>query len=142
MLIQNAIKITENHPEEIFLVSSHRHDFQQYRFKDGTTMFVDGGTDYVRRGGDDVEKPLEGYATKWVDWCLDDKVPFDTIKARLLWGTRGKDGKQPLKYVRLAACETEHLEAILDYMPEGVGISPLYRNVIISILGDRKLKHV
>ena len=50
MLIQNAVKITENHPDEFFLVSAHRHDYNKYTFKDGSFVAVDGGNFYVRRG--------------------------------------------------------------------------------------------
>jgi hypothetical protein len=30
------------------------------------------------------------------------------------WGTRGKDGKQPLKFVVLKDMTTDHIEAILE----------------------------
>lgn len=129
MLIQNAIKITENHPDEFFLVSAHRHDYVSYTFKKGYSLAIDGGDSYQKFVGDFTE----GYGTDWVDWSLDDKVPFDTIKDRLLWGTYGKDGKSPLKYVLLKNCETGHLEKILEQKSLGA----LYKKVIISIIKDR-----
>ena len=144
MLIQNAIKITENHPEEFFLVSAHRHDFKTYTFKDGSSISVDGGDSYIKRGGTPVKSILKstgtgasyylgGYATKWMEWCVDDKEPLYAIKEKLLWGTYGKDGKSPLKYVLLKNCETEHLEMILKQPKLG----KLYSKVILSILKDR-----
>jgi len=38
--------------------------------------------------------------------------------ADLLWGTYGKSGKEPLKWVKLGDCETEHLQAILRTQPQ------------------------
>ena len=143
MIIQNAVKITENHPEEFFLVSAHRHDYNTYTFKNGNTISVDGGNEYIRRGGCNPipskhskanEQFLNGYATDWIEWCIDSGEPFDVIKSKLLWGTRGKDGKSPLKYVLLCKCETEHLEAILKTQV----LSPAYAKVIKSLIRERR----
>jgi hypothetical protein len=136
-IIQNAIKIVESYPEEVFLVSAHRHDFKQHVFKNGETIFVDGGNEYIRRGGSALGNgffPAKGYAELWVDWSLSDDIPLDVIAQKLLWGTRGKDGKQPLKYVRLASCETDHLQAILKNVPN---LSDLYNQVINLIIFER-----
>lgn len=138
MIIQNAVMITEEWPEQIFLVSSHVHDFRTHVFRDGTSISVDGGHDYIRRC-----HPVNfaGYGTKYVDFNLDDREPFFTIKHKLLWGTRGKDGRQPLKWVRLMDCSAEHLQAILDYpYTDGKQLTPLYKEVIKDILA--KDKHV
>ena len=132
MIIQNAIKITENHPEEYFLVSSHRHDYVTYTFKNGKSVSVDGGSGeggYLRRAYTDK---LD-YGTLWMEWNVDDKEPLSAIKEKLLWGTYGKDGKSPLKYVLLKNCETEHLQLILKQPKLG----KLYSKVIKSILKDR-----
>ena len=143
MLIQNAIKITENYPEEFFLVSAHRHDCNSYTFKDGSSIHVDGGVDYLKRGGtpSKITKStntgashyLKGYATNWVEWCVDDREPLYAIKEKLLWGTYGKSGKEPFKYVLLKNCETDHLQKILEQK----NIGALYKKVILSILKDR-----
>ena len=157
MIIQNAIKITENHPDEFFLVSTHVHDFKLYTFKNSHTVFVDGGNEYIRRGGtvlgasdfgetkgSTVIGKYTGYGTDWVEWCLDDTEPFYTVKDRLLWGTRGKDGKQPLKYVRLATCDVDHLQAILDYKSAYDGtklnLSDIYVKVIKSLITEKNQK--
>ncbi len=50
-----------------------------------------------------------------------------------LWGTFGQDGKQPLTFVRLIDCSTEHLKAILDQKM----IAPIYPPIIRKILNDR-----
>lgn len=139
MIIQNAIKIIDDPKEEKFIVSFSRHHFSQYRFADNTTIFTDGGLDYVRRGGSAFDDGVSGKCEgKWIDWCLTESSPFDLVKERLLWGTSGKDGTQPVKYVRLMNCETSHLKAILVYkFPNGSEINDIYRKVICQILSDR-----
>ena len=130
-IIQNAVMIIEDWPDVSFLVSSHVHDFRTHTFHDGTSISVDGGRDYIKRCG---PPNWAGLGTKWMEFNLDDKEPFIVIKNRLLWGTRGKDGRQPHKWVRLMDCSTEHLQAILDTQ----AISPLYRDVIKSIMEVEK----
>jgi hypothetical protein len=103
---QNALFIP--HKNE-FLVSSHRHDFVNYTHSDGRYVFIDGGTDYFRGGGN-----LELYHEGVVDnWCLDsDFNNLDEIRAMALWGTRGKDGKQPLAWKPIFTFKRSHLRAI------------------------------
>lgn len=140
MLIQNAILIVDEWPTQKFLVSSHVHDYRTYIFKDGSQVSVDGGNDYVRRGHS-TNGLASQYGVTWMDYSLDNTEPFSVIKHKLLWGTRGKDGKQPLTYVRLIDCTSEHLQAILDYpYPPNKVLSPLYVEVIKDILAtDRKV---
>jgi hypothetical protein len=138
MIIQNAIMIVEDWPEVSFLVSSHVHDFKTHTFHNGMSVSVDGGHDYIRRC---YPPKLAGYGTKYMEFNLDDTEPFHTIKHRLLWGTRGLDGHQPLKWVRLMDCTSDHLQAILDYpYPTNKRLSSLYKKVIKDILA--KDKHV
>ena len=59
---------------------------------------------------------------------------FATVEEEdLLWGTYGKNGDQPLRWVRLGDCETAHLEAILRTQNP----QPLYSVAICHILQDR-----
>jgi hypothetical protein len=60
---------------------------------------------------------------------------LNEIKHLLRWGTFGIDGKQPLQYVRLIDCSTEHLSNILKQR----NISEIYQKVIGLILKDRKI---
>lgn len=133
MIVQNAIVITENWPEVTYLVSSFRHDFKEYTFKNGKTIFVDGGRDYYRRGGSVLGTSGHGgYGVLWMEYCIDDNEPIYAIKKKLLWGTFGKNKKGPFKWVRLADCDVEHLHNILKTQP----ISPLYRKVIQELIDD------
>lgn len=54
------------------------------------------------------------------------------------WGTRGKDGKDPVKFVKLIDCEDEHLEAILTTQ---FALSQGYKLIIETILQIRKAQN-
>lgn len=121
VLIQNAVKCLECGE---MLQSIHRHDYVKCSCPNGT--MTDGGNEYHRYGGADMNK-VEHYT-------IYKGESFEDIKKKLLWGTYGKDGDQPLKYVRLIDCETEHLQAIIKDVAK---INPLHRGVILSILIER-----
>jgi len=109
-IIQNAVKITED-GVVTYLPSTHRHHYNQYKFKNDDTYAVDGGLDYFRRGsgGDSSSHQIENYN-------LDDtESSRNEIFEKLLWGTRGKSGKDPVKYLPFRELDVEHLEAILKY---------------------------
>jgi hypothetical protein len=137
MIIQNAIRIIENPLESVYIVSQNTHDFVQYTFKDGKTIAVDGGSGkygYLRRCGDFNNIMYE-------EWSLEDTDSMDLIKSRLLWGTLGKDGKGPYKYVTLSSCETDHLKNIKQDLIQKSKQYPrfeLYIKVVDEILNDRK----
>lgn len=58
-----------------------------------------------------------------------------SVKAdNYIWGTSGKDGKSPLKYVLLKNCETDHLHNILVNVKH---IHPESKRVIEYILKNR-----
>lgn len=115
-IIQNAIKITEN-KNITYLVSSHVHDFNTYTFKDGKEISIDGGRNYIKRAGDILNinhnQFLETPESKYVEWSLDDSQDFDLIKERLLWGSRGKTGREKLKYLPIKELELGHLKDII-----------------------------
>jgi hypothetical protein len=63
-----------------------------------------------------------------------------TAKQNAVWGTNGKSGNEPLRYVRLVDCSTEHLQAILLTQKEHLYDS--YAMIIRSILDDRGAPHI
>lgn len=64
------------------------------------------------------------------------KLPFNVPLSidEMMWGTYGKSGNEPLRWVRLVDCSTEHLEAILSTQGQ---ITHAYRAAINSILYQR-----
>lgn len=55
----------------------------------------------------------------------------------LFWGSHGKDGKGPLRYIKLLDMETDHLEACLRTQPN---MNNLYKKTMQKLLRQRKLK--
>ena len=93
-------------PDGTILQSFNRHDYKTHLdAKTGETYMVDGGLDYCR--GTINKVPAE-------DLCVYVGDDFNHIRAAFSWGTRGKDGQQPLKYVPMKDLDTDHIQAILD----------------------------
>jgi len=71
---------------------------------------VDGGNLYQRYSIDD-EFPSKDLSI-WSD------SPYETIREVLYRGGRGKDGRQPLKYVALNEMSNAWVQATIDYEEE------------------------
>lgn len=111
-LLLNRIKT----PDGTILTSYYTHDYQEY--KDTITkevLMVDGGNDYARRNIGTYDE-LSVY----------DDGSHVTRRAALHWGTRGKDGKQPLLFKALKDLDSDHIEAILKTQHQ---LSEFYKNV-------------
>ena len=93
-------------PDGTILESMHRHDYVTYTDANGKEYMVDGGLDYLRRIVHD-DAPAE-------ELSVYSDAPHSVIREVFKWGTRGKDGKQPLKFVVLKDMTTDHIEAILE----------------------------
>jgi hypothetical protein len=101
-LLANIIKT----PDGTILQSFHRHDCKQHvDALTGETYRTDGGLYYICRSTNIVP-------AKCLDVYTDD--PHALIRHYFCWGTRGKDGRQPLTYKPLKDLDTEHIEAILE----------------------------
>lgn len=87
------------------IVSYHRHDYKTCNCPNSAT--VDGGTDYLRYGAMDMKK-IKVFAVYTDD-------PFETVRQYTTRGSRGADGRQPLKWIPLCEMEDGHLQAVLDY---------------------------
>jgi hypothetical protein len=86
------------------LISRHRHDYVMCTC-DNKTM-LDGGTEYQRYGGVDLSLiDLSGtiYLTDGFEKC----------RTAPIWGSYGKNGDEPLKFMSVSEMETEHLEAVI-----------------------------
>ncbi len=101
-IILNRIKT----PDGTILTSYHRHDFVEYKDKNGLIYMVDGGLDYLRRSVHE-DHPYE-------ELSITDSAPFEQIRESLHWGTYGKSGKGPLKWIPLCEMEDEHLQKIIS----------------------------
>jgi len=115
-LILNRIKT----PDGTILTSYHTHDFVMHTDKNGQQYGVDGGLSYSRRIGNTNE--CEDLSV-WVNEdglifdinknLLSKEESYEIIRESIHWGSRGKDGRQPLKQVKLSEMTDEHLNALL-----------------------------
>lgn len=121
-IVSNCIRT----PDGTILESMHRHDYRTYVDANGKEYMVDGGLDYLRRNvhGDAPYEELSVYAD----------APHVEIREAFKWGTRGKDGRQPLKYVLLKNLTTEHIDAILETQSH---IEDYVRKIFIDELNFR-----
>jgi hypothetical protein len=87
------------------IVSYHRHDYKTCNCPN--SAIVDGGLDYLRYGAMDMKK-IKIFAVYTDD-------PFKTVRQYATRGSRGTDGRQPLKWIPLSEMEDDHLEAVLNY---------------------------
>ena len=122
-IVSNRIRT----PDGTILESMHRHDYRIYVDANGKEYMVDGGLDYLRRNVHD-DAPYEELSV------YDDALHVE-IRNVFKWGTRGKDGKQPLTYVPLKDLTTEHIEAILDTQSH---ISDYIRKIFLNELSIRE----
>jgi hypothetical protein len=93
-------------PDGTKLYSRNVHDYVTYIDKNGKEYMVDGGLDYLRRNIHD-DAPF-------IELSLYEDDAFDILRNEFAWGTRGKDGRQPLTYKVLSSLEDDHIQAILD----------------------------
>ena len=109
------------------LISRHRHDYVMCTC-DNKTM-LDGGTEYQRYGGVDLSLvDLSGtiYLTDGFEKC----------RTAPIWGSYGKDGDQPLKFMSVSEMETEHLEAVIKEL--GHRIEKWRLNLMLQELENRE----
>ena len=100
-LVYNAIKC----PDKTILVSRYRHDYVTYVDANGEEYMLDGGTDYIRTNVN--TEPAESLAV-YAD------AEFVDIREVLEWGSYGRDGKSPLRWIKLKDMEIDHIRAVID----------------------------
>lgn len=99
-VVYNALKT----PDGTVLHSYHVHDYTTHVDKNGKEYMLDGGTSYVRSSanGDEV------YLTLYSD------APHKEIREVLSWGTYGKQGREPILFIKLKDLTRDHIKAILE----------------------------
>ena len=101
-LVANRIRT----PDGTILQSYHVHDYRSHKDKNGLEYMVDGGLQYLRR----TIHPNAPYTELSV--YADD--PFDLIRLAFCWGSRGRLGDEPLKWIALCNLETSHIKLIIE----------------------------
>jgi hypothetical protein len=120
MIIRNIVSNRIRTPDGTVLHSRHRHDYVTYTDNNGLEYMVDGGLDYLRRTVHEDDP--------YTEISIFDDDPFDLIRRGFAWGTRGKDGKQPLTFTPICEMNDAWLQAAIDYNTDyGMGTSVMNR---------------
>lgn len=101
-LVLNRIKT----PDGTIITSYHVHDYVTHLDANGNEYMVDGGLEYLRRNVYE-DAPYE-------EMSVTTEAPFEQIRESMHWGTYGKKGDQPLRYVTVSQMTDGHIKAILN----------------------------
>jgi len=140
-------------PDGTILVSEHVHDYKTHIDTNGLEYMVDGGTEYLRRSVHTT--PLSFLQKAWIwikgwfgyiyndplaykEMSIYSDTSFEIIRDTFTWGTYGKDGKQPLKRVKLSCMSNDHIKNVLANERNG---SKWVRELMNQELIYRKQNH-
>ena len=100
-LILNRIRT----PDVKILTSRNVHDYKCYKDKNGDTYINDGGVEYLRRSVNVIP---------WEELSLYSDDPFEKLREGIEWGSRGKNGNEPLHYKSISKTSSNHINSILS----------------------------
>lgn len=103
------------------LTSYHRHDYKTCKCENVT--MVDGGLDYQRLGGKSLLK-VDRSPTVYLS------NDHDQMRISFHWGTYGKDGDKPVRWITPAEMSNQHIENILNVL--GHRIEPWIKNILVN----------
>jgi hypothetical protein len=92
-------------PDGTMLQSCHRHDYKEYTDKNGKDYMVDGGLEYTRR--------IQNFDAPHTEANVYDTDPHEVIRDAFYWGTRGKDGRQPVEFKPISSLSNKHIHNII-----------------------------
>jgi len=104
-IIQNAVRIHDK-----VYRSTHVHDYVQFEDELGQIGHIDGGHEYIKKGGAWILDPIKHGV---IDMSLQADSPTSDILNKLTWGTYGVTGTQGLVWRPIRDLDLPHLEAIL-----------------------------
>jgi len=125
-LVLNRIKT----PDGTIITSYHVHDYVTHLDKNGHEYMVDGGLEYLRRNVWE-DAPYE-------EMSVTTEAPFEQIRESMHWGTYGKKGDQPLRYVTVSQMSDGHINAIIN---QNMG-AQWVRDILLNELDYRKKKGI
>ncbi len=104
-IVHNSIRT----PDGTVLTSRHVHDYVTHIDTNGEYYQNDGGLDYFHRSVNKEEAE---------DLSLYSDAPHEQIREVVSRGSRGKSGRDELKYILLKDIDDDYLQAIIDYETE------------------------
>ena len=113
-------------PDGTIIQSKYTHDYVSYKdTSNGLVYAVDGGLSYLRRTSDG---PYE-------EMSLFEFSPHTELREAVKWGTRGKSGDEPTRFISIAEMDIDHIEACLKTQPY---MNPVIRRVMANEIEYRK----
>lgn len=103
------------------LTSYHRHDYKTCSCTNVT--MVDGGLTYQRYGGVDMLK-VDRSPTVYLS------NDHDQMRISFHWGTYGKNGDQPRRWITVSEMSNDHIQNILNDL--GHRIEPWIKNILVN----------
>ena len=101
-LVRNAIRT----PDGTVLESWHVHDYKTHADENGEVYMVDGGLEYLRRSYN------ENFPSEELSVYLEDG--HEVVREVATWGSHGKNGDEPLKYILIKGMSEEHIQNCLN----------------------------
>lgn len=111
-------------PDGTIIESRHRHDYKTYTDANGKTYMIDGGLEYIRSSINGDEE--------YITVTLDD--PHKIVREVVKWGTRGKNGDEPYRTVKLSEMSNAHIKACIETQP---GMYPQVKQAMINEIAYR-----
>ena len=121
-IIYNAIRT----PDGTILESRHVYDYKTHTDKNGEVYMVDGGLEYLRRS-------CNTHPAEEMSVYLEDG--HELVREVATWGSYGKNGDEPLKYIPIKDMTEEH---ILNCLKNCYRMHPHYRVAFENELQWRK----
>lgn len=103
-------------PDGTTLQSYHVHHYNTYIDANGLEYMVDGGLEYCRRN--------LHHEAPYIEASVYDTDPHEVIRDAFHWGTRGKDGKQPVQFKPISSLSNMHIHNIImtqTHVPDRIG---------------------
>ena len=100
-LVYNTIRCLDG----TLLESFSRHDYKTHLDASGFIFMVDGGTDYLRRSL--IKQEL------YEELSVTIGDGHEKVREVISWGTYGKEGTDPFRWITLAEMSTEHIKAVI-----------------------------
>ena len=101
-IIYNAIRT----PDGTVLESRYVYDYKTYTDENGEVYMVDGGLEYLRRSYN------ENFPAEELSVYLEDG--HEVVREVATWGSYGKNGDEPLKYILIKDMTEEHIQNCLN----------------------------
>lgn len=127
--MNNVVYSALRTPDGTVLESRHRHDFKTYTDANGKEYMIDGGLEYVRSSawGDE----------EYITVTLDD--PHERVREFVIWGTRGKNGDEPYREVKLSEMSNAHIRACIETQP---GMRPSFKRAMLNEMTYRDANNI